>query len=317
MPETIRSLLFWLFMFLRMGSVATRPGRSPALIKEKFDSLPPVVPSQSEALQPVSAVIVTGGSSGIGKSFIQLMGNLKSDLIFCNLSRRTPAKKISANVTKRLNHFSCDLSQPAEIERVAAALQDFLQREVPLGQILLINNSGFGAFGAFAELDLEDELAMIDVNVRAIVHLTGLLLPLLRARGGTIMNIASTVAFQPTPYAATYGATKAFVLHWTIALNEEMRGTHLRAIAVCPGTTATEFFERAGVRTNSMKMAAVMTPDDVVKIALSALAHGRSQVVAGWGNKAYTFAGARLPKPLAARVAGMILGRRRPKIPKR
>src|SRR5262245_27153336 len=106
MPDTIRSLLFWLFMFLRMGSVETKSGRSPALLGKHLDSLNSVVPSLREALQPFSTVVVTGGSSGIGKSFIQLLGMLKPDLLFCNLSRRPPAENIFPNPTKRLNHIS-------------------------------------------------------------------------------------------------------------------------------------------------------------------------------------------------------------------
>jgi uncharacterized protein len=301
-------------MFLRMGSVATKPGRSQALLKIKSNSPPTVVPSPREALQPFSAVVVTGGSSGIGKSFIQLGEKLKPDLVFCNLSRRSPGENIFPNAAKKLNHFPCDLSQPAEVERTAVAVLDFLKRNVPEGRILLINNSGFGAFGAVLELDLARQLEMIDLNVRSLVHLTGLMLPFLRERGGTVMNIASTVAFQPTPYAATYGATKAFVLHWTLALNEELRGTRGRALAVCPGTTATDFFKHAGLQSDTMG-SSVMTPAHVVECALRALADGRSQVVPGWGNKAYTFAGSRLSKPLAARIAGKILSRRRPKPP--
>jgi uncharacterized protein len=302
-------------MFLRMGSVATRPGRSPALIKKLFDSLPTVVPSLSEALQPFSAVILTGGSSGIGKSFIQLGTKVKPDLIFCNLSRRSPPENISANSGKRLNHFSCDLSRSSEIERVASALQSFFSAKVPAGGLLLINNSGFGAFGAVNEIDLARQLNMIDLNVRAVVHLTGLLLPLLHHRGGTIMNIASTVAYQPTPFAATYGATKAFVLHWTLALNEEMRGTRVNAIAVCPGTTSTDFFSRAGSSNQAVNISRGMTPDAVVTCAFHALGRRRSQIIPGLGNKVYTFVGSRLPKPIAARVAGKILGRRRPRKP--
>jgi short-subunit dehydrogenase len=299
-------------MFLRMGSVATKPGRSPALIKILFDSLPTVVPSLSEALQPFSAVILTGGSSGIGKSFIQLGSKLKPDLIFCNLSRRPPPENISAYAGKNLNHFSCDLSRASEIEEASAALQSFLGADVPTGRLLLINNSGFGAFGAVNEIGSARQLEMIDVNVRAVVHLTGLLLPLLHRRGGTIMNIASTVAFQPTPFAATYGATKAFVLNWTVALNEEMRGTQVNAIAVCPGTTSTNFFSRAGSSNQPVHVGVGMTPDAVVTSAFRALGLRRSQIVPGLGNKAYTFAASRLPKPVAARIAGKILGRRRP-----
>src|SRR5687768_10611671 len=165
MPDTIISLLFWLFMFLRMGSVATKPGRSPALLKISVDSLSLVVPSLREVLQPFSAVIVTGGSSGIGKSFIQLMGTLKPELVFCNLSRRPPSENIFPNPTKNLNHISCDLSRPGDTQNAGQAVRSILQHQAPVGGILLINNSGFGSFGSFAEVDLKRELTMIDVNV--------------------------------------------------------------------------------------------------------------------------------------------------------
>jgi len=271
--------------------------------------LSPNVSSLCEVLQPFSTVVLTGGSSGIGKSFIELGRRLKPDLVFCNLSRRAPPKNISEVGRKYLNHFPCDLSRAAEVDRAAAAVAAFLAGG-PTGRILLINNSGIGAFGRFPEPDLERELAMIDLNVRAVVQLTGRLLPLLRARGGVIMNIASTVAFQPTAFAATYGATKAFVLNWTIALNEELRGSNVRALAVCPGTTRTDFFQHAGAA-GAEKAPFAMTSEDVVKIALRALGSGRAQVVTGWRNKVMTFVGARVPKPLAARVSGQILRRLR------
>jgi short-subunit dehydrogenase len=263
-----------------------------------------VVPSPSEALQPFSAVVVTGGSSGIGKSFIELIGKLKPDLAFCNLSRRDPVIK---NFGKRLNHFACDLSRPADVERAAREVEEFLGRAVPVGQILLINNSGFGTMGAFPEANLAKQVEMIDLNVRAVVHLTGLLLPLLRSRGGAIMNVASTAAFQPTPSMATYGATKAFVLHWSLALNYELRGTGVRALAVCPGTTRTEFFRNAGLKEGNRADALAMTPEAVVAEALHALGAGRSQVVIGWKNKLAAFAASPMPKPLATRVAGAVL----------
>lgn len=177
--------------------------------------------------------------------------------------------------------------------------------------MLLINNSGFGSFGAFAELPLERELAMIDLNVRGLVQLTGLMLPTLLARGGAVMNIASTVAYVPAPYAATYGATKAFVLHWTLALNEELRGSAVRAIAVCPGTTATGFFAAAGARGNVLASRLTLSPDTVAQAALRALASGRGHVVPGFWNKVYTLVAARLPKAFAARAAARVFSSRR------
>src|SRR5476651_1050441 len=99
-----------------------------------------LMPSPSEALSSFSAVVITGGSSGIGKSFIELMGKLKPDLRFCNLSRRDPG---IINFGKRLNHFPCDLSRGAEVGRVAREVEAWLRREVPAGRLLLINNSGF------------------------------------------------------------------------------------------------------------------------------------------------------------------------------
>lgn len=213
-----------------------------------------------------------------------------------------------------MKHFSCDLSDAAAVERAAREVEAFLTREVPAGKILLINNSGIGAFGAFHEAEMLHELRMIDLNVRAVVQLTGLLLPLLRTRGGAIMNIASVVAYQPTSYAATYGATKAFVLNWTVALNEELRGSRVRALAVCPGTTRTEFFERAGVGAGMAERFA-MTSEDVVDVALRALATGKVEVVPGWKNKLMTFFGARVSKALGARLSAKALaGRAQPAV---
>lgn len=196
------------------------------------------------------------------------------------------------------------------MERAAGEVLGFLERAIPTGRILLINNSGFGTFGAFPEPNLTRELEMIDVNVRALVQLTGLLLPVLRRRGGAIMNISSTVAFQPTPYAATYGATKAFVLNWTVALNEELRGSGVRAIAVCPGTTRTEFFRVAGAA-GAERAPFAMSTEAVVTEAFRALAAGRAQVVTGWRNKVVAFFGARVSKPVAARVSGKVMTRLR------
>lgn len=267
------------------------------------------MPSPSEALQPFSTVVVTGGSSGIGKSFIELVGTLTTRTAICNLSRRNPTEKFSPNCQKKLNHFPCDLTRSEDVARVAGELGEFLDRGAPPGPVLLINNSGVGAFGAFPEGNLARELEMVDLNVRAVVQLTGLLLPRLKARGGAIITVCSVMSFQPTPYSATYGASKAFALHWSLALNEELRGSGVRALAVCPGTTRTEFFRQAGLGDGAVWASLSMSSDEVAELALRALGAGRAQIVTGWKNKVYTFFGSKLPKPFSARVSGAVLKR--------
>jgi len=168
-----------------------------------------------------------------------------------------------------------------------------------------------GSYGKFPEPALAQQLEMLDLNVRAVVELTGRLLPLLKERGGAVITIASTAAFQPTAYMACYGATKAFVLHWSLALNEELRGTGVSTLAVCPGPTSTEFFKSAGLKAGSVSPSLSMTSEAVVEESLRALAAGKSQVVTGWKNKTYTAVTARLPKPFAARVGAKVLARYR------
>ena len=201
------------------------------------------------------------------------------------------------------------MSRAADIERVVSQLEAHLAQAVPAGRVLLINNSGFGSYGRFPAPNLEHQLEMLDVNIRGLVQLTGRLLPLLKARGGAIINVASTAAFQPTAYMAAYGASKAFVLHWSLALNEELRGSGVNALAVCPGPTATEFFRRAGLQQGSVADSLSMSCESVVLASLKALGAGRSQVVPGWKNKVSVFFASKLPKPLIARLAAMVLAR--------
>jgi uncharacterized protein len=148
---------------------------------------------------------------------------------------------------------------------------------------------------------------MVDVNVRAVLQLTGgLLLPAIKARGGAIVTVASTAAFQPTPYLATYGATKAFVLHWSLALNEELRGTGVSALAVCPGPTSTDFLRRAGLEEGAVPPMFGETSEQVVLASLRALAAG-AMVVSGLEEQADGRAASKLPKPLVARLGAHAL----------
>jgi short-subunit dehydrogenase len=257
-----------------------------------------------EMLSEYSVIIVTGGSSGIGKAFIEHVWKLKPEVVICNLSRRVP-EVFSSKLNAR--QVTVNLADSDALRRASEEVVGYIRGTAPKGKVMLINNSGFGGYGRVDELGRAHQLEMIDVNVRAVVDLTARLLPVLRERGGAVVNIASTAAFQPTAHMATYGATKAFFLHWSLALNEELRGSGVRALAVCPGPTATEFFKRAGLKQGAVSDRWGQTADDVVKESLTALARGRAQVVCGWGNWLMAALASRLPKPLAARVGAALL----------
>ena len=147
---------------------------------------------------------------------------------------------------------------------------------------------------------------MIDLNVKAVVDLTARLLPLLRERGGWIINIASLAGFQPMPSMATYAATKAFLLHWSLALDEDLRGSGVRSLAVCPGPTESQFYRRAGF---SMPPNATpgQTAEAVVEETFRALHRGRSLVVTGWRNRWVAGSVRLLSKPLTARIGRLVM----------
>ncbi len=236
------------------------------------------------------------------------MAKLHPGMVICNLSRSVP----DINIGKlNLRHVPCDLSDTKAIQTAAEEVLRLLVVNAPKGPVLLINNSGFGSYGRFAEVELAQHLGMIDVNVRAVVELTGRLLPMLKVRGGAIITVASTAAFQPTPYLATYGATKAFVLHWSLALNEELRGTGVRAMALCPGPTSTAFFRRAGLKEGTVANSLGQTSEAVVLEALDALTKSRALVVTGWKNKVMAAIASKLPKTLATWLGEKLLKRYR------
>ncbi|MFA5264842.1 MAG: SDR family NAD(P)-dependent oxidoreductase [Opitutaceae bacterium] len=268
--------------------------------------------SPEEMLRSFRTLIITGGSSGIGKSFIEHAIRYNPKLEIFNLSRRKPEVVVIPGQQLKLRHFPCDLADKDQVERTCLELGSELDREIPAGRMLLINNSGYGTYGSFPEPNLARTLEMMDVNMRAPVELAGRLLPRLRAQGGAIINVASTAAFQPTATMAAYGATKAFLLHWSLALSEELRGSPVQVLAVCPGPTSTAFFRNAGLEHPVIPAFLGQTADEVVEASYRALASGRSLVTSGWKNKVGTFLVSKLPKVLAAKLAARVVARFRP-----
>ncbi len=260
--------------------------------------------SVPECLARFGAVVVTGASSGIGEEFVTAIANVNPKAKFFNLSRTPPQAALAAG---RLTHCPADLSHAAGQEAAAAVLEKWLDADGGVGEVLLINNSGFGTYGPFPEPNLARTLAMVDLNMRAPVNLTARLLSRLRARGGAVINIASTAAFQPMPFFTTYAATKSFVLNWSLGLWREMLDSNVHILCVCPGPTSTKFFRAAGFAEPPVSINIGQTPPQVVTASLRALAARQPLVISGWSNKLGAWIGSRLPRVWMTRLTYIIM----------
>ena len=184
--------------------------------------------------------IVTGASSGMGREFVtQLEGYVTVDEIWV-IARRKEALEALNGLTKAvLRPIPLDLCETESFETLSALL-DAEKPEVSL----LVNAAGFGKFGAWHKVSVEDDLKMIDLNCKALVAMTRLVLPYM-GRDSHVLQLDSLSAFQPVPYINTYAATKSFVLSYTRGLNRELKGTGIRMMAMNPGWVKTEFFDHA------------------------------------------------------------------------
>lgn len=259
-----------------------------------------------EVLCDYRLAVVTGGTSGIGKTFITAIAEASPHVRVCNLSRSFPA-------SSGVQHFECDFAAASARGRVFPQVAAWAASASEPGKLLLINNSGFGTYGAFPEPKVDAHLEMIAVNVAALVELTAALLPELRRRGGAVINVASTTALQPTPQMQTYGATKTFVLNWSVALARELRNCGVRVQALCPGPTRTQFQQRAGIADASAQQRFALQPEAVVATSFRALRRGRVVVVPGWSNQLLALASHVAPRMFAARVAEGVVSRYRMK----
>ena len=160
-----------------------------------------------------------------------------------------------------------------------------------------MNGSGFGKFGTFTEMPLDDQLAMIDLNDKALVAITHLTLPYM-SEGGQIYQIDSLSSFQPVPYINVYGATKAFVLSFSRALNVELKKRKIRVMAVCPGWVRTEFFDRAVTDDTITYYNRYFDADQVVTRALRDMKKGKDVSVCGSSIRAQVLATKFLPHRL-------------------
>jgi hypothetical protein len=238
---------------------------------------------------PRPTALITGASSGIGRSLARLFAHDGYDLAL--VARRKDAlQELAAELTAAhaltIRSFSVDLAR-ADGARVLHAQLDAEGVTVDV----LVNNAGFGLQGAFTALPVERQIEMIRLNVTTLTELTGRLLPgmLQRGRGG-VLNVGSTAGFQPGPFMAVYYATKAYVVSFSEALAEELSGSQVRVSCLAPGPTATGFAAEAGAADALLFSGDVMDVDEVARIGYEGWKSGKALVIAGRRNWLRAFA---------------------------
>jgi short-subunit dehydrogenase len=210
------------------------------------------------------------------------------------------AARARAAGAQRAEVLVADLAEPSAVAKLATAVA-----QLGLDVDLLVNNAGFGTHGRFETLPPEREHDEIAVNVDVLVGLTHVFLPGMLARGrGGVINVASTASFQPVPYMAVYGATKAFVRSFSEALHEEVHRRGVRVLALCPGPTATEFF---GTDVSAPK-GPIRTVRDVVETGLRAFDRNDPVVIDGAANQLLIGSSRLLPRRWVTYLAGRIMG---------
>ncbi|MBA2340260.1 MAG: SDR family oxidoreductase [Pyrinomonadaceae bacterium] len=249
----------------------------------------------------MKTTLITGASGGIGEEFARQLAARGNNLLLVARSEDRLAKlanELSDQHKITAQHVALDLTAERAAHNLFAETE---RRELEVD--FLINNAGFGSLGDFASFDVERDEQMIALNISVLVSLTHFYIrPMRERRRGAIINVASTAAFQPVPYMATYAATKAFVLSFSEALAEENRQHGVKVMALCPGATDTNFFAAAEATRPPYRM--MQTPQAVVETALRALEKGNSHVISGWSNYFVTQAERLIPRSVVTRIAG-------------
>jgi short-subunit dehydrogenase len=224
------------------------------------------------------AALITGASSGIGEEFARQLAARGYNLVLV-ARRGQRLNALAAQLGPRAVRVEVEVADLQSAEMVRALPSRVAERGLEID--LLVNNAGFGSYGAFADSRLESEVGQIRVNVEALVTLTHAFLPgMVERRRGAIINIASSAGLQPLPYEAVYAASKAFVLSFSEALHSETRNSGVAVVAVNPGPVPTEWQAVAGLD-DQPKFPPAVSTDQVVKESLEAVAKDKRSIIPG------------------------------------
>lgn len=248
--------------------------------------------------------IITGASSGIGKALVFEFAKNGFN-IFLTARNENALVQISEecrrDFTAKTEIFAADLADSDSTNNLIQAVSN---RKFDI----LVNNAGFGVKGDFAATKITDELKMLDVQLAAMLKLTKAVLPKMIEKGsGKILNVASVYSFAPVPKQSVYGASKAFIMNFSAALQNELQAQNIQVSVLCPGITQTEFRVRAGIRD---KKDSGMTAEKVAEIAFRETMRGKFLIFTGWQNRIFIFMAKHLPSVVIATVMRFINDRR-------
>jgi short-subunit dehydrogenase len=246
-------------------------------------------------------VLITGASGGIGKELANRFVKDSYNMVLVARSEgklEELAKEYREGYGVQVTVYAKDVSLPGVAEEIAS---DLKKKGITVDY--LVNNAGFGLYGEFLETQLEQEMNMIDVNIKALTIMTKLFLPdmVKRCRGG-VMNVASVGAFYPGPLMSVYFATKAYVLSFTEALENELSGTAVTVTALCPGPTATGFTGRAELGSSKLYKSGVMEVGEVADEAYRDFLRGKTLIIPGAVHRFITSLPRLLPRKVMARL---------------
>ncbi len=237
--------------------------------------------------------IVTGASSGIGQAFCFEIDKLGLDEIWGVALKTNSVEKMKESLKTPFRFFDLDLTK----DKSFLLLEEELKKEEIIVE-WLVNASGYGKFGRYDDADIATQTGMVDLNCKALTHLSLLCIPYIQ-KGGRIVQIGSVASFQPVPYIAVYGATKAYVLSYSRALNRELKSKGISVTCVCPFWTKTAFFDRATqVKTKDAvikKYVAMYNTEKVVRRGMKGALKRKDVVLYGFKAKAQVYLGKLLP----------------------
>lgn len=252
-------------------------------------------------MDPRPATLVTGASAGLGVEFARQCAK-RGDEVVLVARRKDRLEELAAEIGDKAHVIVADLSEPRAGTKVVA---EAMTRGMWVRT--LINNAGFGLRGRFDELPLDRQLEMIDLNIRALTNLCFVVINDMALKGGgSILNVASTAAFQAGPNMAVYFASKAYVLSFTEALHEEWKDRGIKVSALCPGPTRTEFGEVAGFKTLGQFDRLAMEAEPVVRAGLEGMEDNRAVVIPGTTNKIGAWSTRFAPRSVVRRIAGSL-----------